>query len=313
MKRNTESPEPWQFWKLVSFRFIFIFFILRASLWTLIPFIGSSLYKFYYYPSFFLQNYIFQWNDPHRWQHPPTGSGDTLDDWMLVLAYLILACIGTLVWSVIDRKRKDYNTLYNYLTIGLRYYLAMIMFSYGISKLFVNQMPYPSLAQFYTPLGEFTPMRFTWMHLGYSAPYQFFGGFLETAGALLILFRRTQLLGLFLLLGVLGNVFLLNLFYGVPVKLFSFYLILVIVYLLAQYQQQLMNVLLNSPTKPIKMETYFEQGWKRYVRHILKTAFIIYYIGNTAYEDYSWKKNIKELPPLAIEGAFDLERFTINS
>ena len=313
MKNKTEFNESWNFWKLVSFRFTLLYFVLRASLWTLIPVIGDYLYKFYYYPSFFLQNYILKWNDPHVWEHPPTGSGDTLDDWMLGVAYAILALMLTIIWSIFDKKRKEYNKLYNYFTIGLRYYLAMVMFSYGISKLFVNQMPYPSLAQFYTPLGEFTPMRFTWMHLGYSAPYQFFGGFLETAGGLLILSRRTQLLGLFMLLGVMGNVFLLNLFYGVPVKLFSFFLVLVILYLLLQYRQQLLNLLMNRPTQPVTIPNYFDEGWKRYFRIGLKVAFLAYYFGNAAYEDYSWKKERQERPALAIEGAFDVEQFSKNN
>ena len=152
---NKEITKPWQIWKLVSFRFVVLYVILRAFIWMPIPFVGSFIYKFYYYPSFFLQNYILGLNDPYRWEHPPTGSGDTLDDWMLGLAYIILALILTIVWSLLDRKRKEYNKLYNYFTIGLRYYLAMVMFSYGISKLFVNQMPYPSMSQFYTPLDDY--------------------------------------------------------------------------------------------------------------------------------------------------------------
>ncbi|RQH23265.1 hypothetical protein D5R40_30520 [Okeania hirsuta] len=177
MSADTELMESWSTWKRVAFRFIFVLFVLKTSIWSFIPVIGSYLYKFYYYPSFFIQNYLLKLHETPKWVHPPTGSGDTLDDWMLNVAYIGIALLATLIWSLLDKKHKDYRQLNTYLEVGLRYYLAMIMFSYGISKLFVLQMPYPSLAQFYTPLGEFTPMRFTWMYLGYSAPYQFFGGF----------------------------------------------------------------------------------------------------------------------------------------
>ncbi|MEM9051278.1 MAG: hypothetical protein AAGC47_04410 [Bacteroidota bacterium] len=312
MDSKTEIIEPWHFWKLISFRFILIYFFLRSSLWAFIPVVGMYLYKFYYFPSLFLQNYILKWNDPYRWEHPPSGSGDTLDDWMLGVAYLLLSFILTLIWSLIDRRRKEHDILHNYFTVVLRYYLAMIMFSYGISKLFVNQMLYPSLAQFYTPLGEFTPMRFTWMYLGYSAPYQFFGGLMETLGGLLILFRRTQLLGLLVLLGVMGNVFLLNLFYGVPVKLFSFFLILIILYLLFQYRQPLINLLFNRPTSPVIVPNQFKTGWKRYLRITLKVAFIGYYFCYAFYQDYQYSSELKDVPPLQIEGAWDVERFTKN-
>ncbi len=62
-------------------------------------------------------------------------------------------------------------------------------------------MPYPSLAQFYTPLGEFTPMRFTWMYLATLLLTNFREAFLETLAVWLILFRRSLLPGLLVLLG----------------------------------------------------------------------------------------------------------------
>ena len=54
--------------------------------------------------------------------------------------------------------------------------------SYGIIKLFVLQMPFPQLSQLATPLGDLLPMRFSWLFIGYSVPYQFFSGAMETIG-----------------------------------------------------------------------------------------------------------------------------------
>jgi len=312
MEQTKTSDKPWSVEKRIGFRFIFVFFVLKTSVWNFIPFVGGFLGKYYYYPSFWLQNYIFQLHDSPRWEHPPTGSGDTLDDWMLNVAYIGIALLLTVIWTVFDQKRQHYRQLNQILKIGLRYYLALIMFSYGISKLFVLQMPYPSLAQFYTPLGEFTPMRFTWMYLGYSAPYQFIGGFLETLGGLLILFRRTLLPGLLVLLGVMGNVFLLNLFYGVPVKLFSLFLMLIILYLLLEHRKRLINFLLNRPTASVEIKPYFSKPWQRYLRIGLKIAFLCYAFGYTAYNDYNYYKTTKQRTSLAIEGAFDVDVFMRN-
>ncbi len=312
MNKNQELNQSWSTWERIGFRLIFVWFVLKTSLWSFIPYVGSLFYKYYYYPSFFIQNYVLGLHDSPRWVHPPTGSGDTLDDWMLNVAYLAITLLATLIWTLLDRKRPHYRQLSNILNIGLRYYLAMIMFSYGISKLFVNQMPYPSIAQFYTPLGEFTPMRFTWMYLGYSAPYQFFGGFMETLGGVLILFRRSLLAGLLVLLGVMGNVLLLNLFYGVPVKLFSFFLVLIIVYLLFGYRKQLVNLLLNRPTTPVGMNPYFEKAWQKYLHIGLKVAFLLYTFGNSFYSSYGRFQAKKQLNPLAIEGAFDVDSFKRN-
>lgn len=310
--QEQQDTKPWGIGQRIAFRFIFVYFVLKMALWSFIPVLGSYLYKYYYYPSFFLQSNILKWHDPPRWEHPPTGSGDTLDDWMLNVAYLSVSLLITLIWTALDRRRQSYRQLNTVLKIGLRYYLAMIMFSYGISKLFVLQMPYPSLAQFSTPLGEFTPMRFTWMYLGYSSPYQFFGGFMEVLGGLLMVFRRTLLLGLFVLLGVMGNVFLLNLFYGVPVKLFSFFLILIILYLLLEYGKRLIDFLFNRPTEPVEMPPYFDKPWQKYLRIGLKVTFLGYTFAYGFYQDYDYYKSGKERPSLAIEGAFDVDSFKRN-
>lgn len=306
------SIESWGTLKCVTFRFIFVFFLLKTEFWAFIPFLGDYLSEYTYYPSFFLQNYLFDFHDTPRWERSPTGSGDTLDDWILNLAYLGIVPLITLIWSLLDRQRQHYTQLNTFLRVWLRYYLAMMMFSYGITKLFVNQMPYPTLSQFYTPLGEFTPMRFAWMHLGYSSPYQFFGGFMETLGGLLLLSRRSTLPGLLLLLGVMGNVFLLNMFYGIPVKLFSFFLVIVILYLLLEYRTMLSNILLNRPSTPISMPPYFDQKWQQYLQMGLKVAFFLYAFVYAFYNDYSYYKERTQLQPLAIEGAFDVDSFKRN-
>ncbi len=85
-----------------------------------------------------------------------------------------------------------------------------------------------------TPLGDLSPMRLAWLFIGYSVPYEIFGGLLETVSGLLLSFRRTQLLGSLMTLATIGNVVMINFCYDIPVKLFSSQLFLhVVVYLFA--------------------------------------------------------------------------------
>ncbi len=307
------SIQPWSLTKKITFRFLFIFFLLMTSPWSFIPVIGDWLYTYAYHPSFFVQNYILGLHQPFKWVHPPTGSGDTLDDWILVMTYIAVAMIGSLVWTISDKKNTHHTRLQHWLSIGLTGYLAYVLFGYGIQKLFVLQMPYPSMAQFYTPLGDFTPMRFSWMFIGYSAPYQFFGGFLETIGALLILFRRTRLLGLMILFGVMGNVVMLNFCYGIPVKYYSTFLWLIGIYLTVPYMPRILNFFFHH--QQIEAETLptpFTKKWQHYASIGLKTAFIVYAIGMTTYQNYSWATMVNSVPPLDFNGAFDVYSFKRN-
>lgn len=84
---------------------------------------------------------------------------------------------------------------------------------------------------------------------------------MEVLGGLFIVFCWILLLGLFVLLGVMGNVFLFNLFYGVLVKLFFFFLILIILYLFLEYGKCLIDFLFNCLIEFVEILFYFDKFW----------------------------------------------------
>ena len=109
-------------------------------------------------------------------------------------------------------------------------------------------MPFPALSQLATPLGDLLPMRFSWLFIGYSAPYQFFSGAMETMAGLLLLYRRTVTAGLFAATGAFLNVVMINLSYDVPVKLYASHLLFSCLFLLALDAPRLVRFLvLNQP------------------------------------------------------------------
>src|SRR5438128_2641401 len=59
------------------------------------------------------------------------GSGDTTYDYVLVLCFFVLALVATAVWSIIDRKRPNYQKLQQWSMIYVRFVLASAMISYG--------------------------------------------------------------------------------------------------------------------------------------------------------------------------------------
>lgn len=72
----------------------------------------------------------------------------------------------------------------------LRFYLALTLLGYGLSKVWATQ--FVNLwANLDTPPSELNPMRVAWMFFGYSQPYQQFLGWAEVVPALLLLPRRT--------------------------------------------------------------------------------------------------------------------------
>jgi len=98
------------------------------------------------------------------------------------------------------------------------------------------------------PYGDSSPMGLLWTFMGASPGYQMFAGAAEVVGGLLLLFRRTTLLGALVVAAVMSNVFAMNVFFDVPVKLYSFhYLLLAILLTLPDLPRLISLFVANTP------------------------------------------------------------------
>jgi len=102
------------------------------------------------------------------------------------------------------------KTLY----LGLcRYLLGIIMIPYGLTKIFRTQ--FVTGPQVWSrPLEELSGINLTWAFLGHSPWFTVVLGSLELVPALLLLFKRTTLLGAILMLPMTLNVLLINYAYN---------------------------------------------------------------------------------------------------
>lgn len=180
--------------------------------------------------------------------HTGSGSGDKTADWVLAFLILVSTAAITVVWSVASRRAANYDTAHKWFRLFLRFALATTMLSYGSAKLIPLQMPFPSLARLLEPYGMFSPMGVLWSSIGASRSYEMFTGAAEMAAAVLLFIPHTATLGALVSLACAIQIFTLNMTYDVPVKLFSFHLLLMSLFLLAPDWKRLLNVLvLNRP------------------------------------------------------------------
>jgi hypothetical protein len=182
---------------------------------------------------------------------PFSGSGDKTVDWVHALTVLTLAVLATVVWSVLDRKRREYTTALAWTRLALRYWLALVVMGYGLAKVFPMQFQPPTDVRLAQRFGDFSPMGLLWSFMGASMGYTIFSGTMEVLGALLLLFRRTALIGALISAAVMTNVFALNMFYDVPVKLYSFHLLAMALVIAAPDLGLLFRfAVLQKPTDP---------------------------------------------------------------
>jgi hypothetical protein len=245
----------------------------------------------------------------------PNGSGDTTYNYVQVLCFLVLAAAATLVWSLLDRRRGDYARAWGWLRIYLRFVVGVAMLSYGAAKVIPAQFPAPALGTLLEPFGNASPMGILWTFMGASAAYTIFGGASEMLGGLLILFRRTSLLGALICAGVLVNVVMLNFSYDVPVKLYSSHLLIQALLVAAPDLRRLANLfILNRPAPAVEVLPLFSSPGRNRAVAALQILFILGFSGYMVYRSWAgyqkWSANLEARTPLY--GIWNVEEFAAD-
>ncbi|HEX4961833.1 MAG TPA: hypothetical protein VF173_13400 [Thermoanaerobaculia bacterium] len=279
--KDREAVAPvWGPGKRILFRFgfsylgMYLLWVL-AGLLAVIPF-GGTVAGWY----FSLWAKLVPWAGKHVLHadapFQTTGSGDSTFSWVQVFCFLVLALAATLVWTALDRKRANYARLYEWLQVSVRFGLALTMIEYGGLKIFPSQFPRPSLDRLLQPFGDASPMGLLWTFMGASVPYTIFSGLSEWFGGMLLVFRRTALLGSLVSIAVLTNVVMLNYCYDVPVKLFSSHLLAMAIFLVAPHLRRLANLLvLNRPVPPAPDPGLLRRRWPRRVALACKVVLAV--------------------------------------
>lgn len=144
-------------------------------------------------------------------------------------AYSLVGLVGTAllssliyVWTWHRREQANSSNSplqHAWLQGIIRYWLALSMATYGFAKLLKTQFQTPDFL-LDTPVSSLSGMSLTWYYYGYSYPLAVIIGLLQIGGSSLLLYRRTTLLGVLILLPVMVNIVLINLFYKIAVGAF---------------------------------------------------------------------------------------------
>ena len=119
-----------------------------------------------------------------------SGSGDKMYDWVQAFCLLVIAVAGTLVWSILDRRRTRYDRAYRWFRVFLRFALGSTMIGYGFAG--VPSADVSDLLRLLEPYGNFSPMGVLWASIGASFPYERFTGIVEVVGGSLLFVPRTH-------------------------------------------------------------------------------------------------------------------------
>ena len=288
MQTLFEPVAPWSASKKLLFRFCFLYFAVYIFFTpnNELPFV-NTLYEGL---NELLHQFI-PWFAKHFFGYKKAitvftnGSGDTTYDYLLWFFGIVVTLAGTLLWTLLDRKRPGYNTLHYWIRALIRYYLFYTMVNYGLFKVIKVQFPFPGLVRLAQPYGDSSPMGLAWTYMGYSTTYNYFTGFAELLAGVLLLFRKTTTVGAIVCLGVMTNVFMINMGYDVPVKLLSFNTILMSLFLLWPDAVRLANFfVLNRATVASNIALPYVNRKLRYGLLAVKVLFAVFIVWTTTSE-----------------------------
>ncbi len=248
---------------------------------------------------------------PYEVIYQPTGSGDTGAAYTQLLFIVVVSLVGALVWSRIS-KAVAYPRLGRWLHLIVRFDLAFTMFGYGFSKFYGGQFGELSLNRLTQEIGDTWPMTMVGTFMQASKPYELFGGAFEVLGGLLLLHRRTALLGVCVSICTLTNICALNWLYGVPVKQYSTHLLLYVIGLLAPFLPQLSAVFVrNRPSQPVDLRVVHGKFAGRVLLG-LGIAWVAAYLAETHMEGMQPKPWLQGSERSALYGLWTVETMSLD-
>jgi hypothetical protein len=198
----------------------------------------------------------------------------------LTLGLAILFSIGFSIYWHNKEKKGTFNSIkyISWLTTLLRYWIAFLLLDFGFQKVFEVNFNYSyhindSLSS------ALTGPELTWKYYGFSYGLAIILAFFQIIGSILLLFKRTILLGVTILLPVMLNIVLINIFYSIgPITLFTSILItLGLVNLFLQQKVNILNFFNQYKNTLPSIGSAFSRLTARILCILIPLLFVIYY------------------------------------
>ncbi|HEY8400229.1 MAG TPA: hypothetical protein VIK89_03150 [Cytophagaceae bacterium] len=232
---------------------------------------------------------------------------------------LLIAIPSALIWGYFDKDRKEYNKLYYWISVLVRYKVGIGIVAWGYRKLVPGQMVWPTVGIMNTPFGDFQAQKLYWQAVGIVPEYEVFLGLAEFVAGFLLLFRKTTALGAALTAVVLGNIVIANHVYDGSVHVHSFYYTLLAIFLLWKYLPSITRLLIGrQDVAPAIYYPQFNEKWQRYTRTGIKLFLHYVFVGlffalqviDYIYDPYRIPET-KGLPKS--EGYYEVTEFKYNN
>jgi hypothetical protein len=188
----------------------------------------------------------------------------------------------------------------------LRYTVALLVINYGFAKLNGSQFTILD-SELDKPMGQVSGFWLTWHYFGYS---KFYGNLIALAqiiGGVLLMFPRTTLLGSCLLLPIVVNIILVDIFYAIALDalLVALFILVALLIILTPHVMALYDLfwVKQKPSVPTKRSSRMATIG----RYVVRAALIVL----PAIFTY-WVANVNNRLPTPIDGTWEVVKVSPN-
>lgn len=314
------QPVPWTNFQKIAFRIGFLYML----------FLCIPLYAAFYQHVFGLTFSKITYNDMQTivafWP-PQIITIESEEGVFGLLNYINLiilfgaSVVGGGIWTLLDRKSVNYTKLYYWIRVLARYRLAYGMIGWGLKKIFPMQMVFPTIGMLNTPFVDMAEKKLYWSHVGVSFGYTVFLGFAEFIPGLLLLHRKTAVLGAALAAVVTFNICIANHAYDAGVAVPAAYFAIIGLFVAWYHLPRIWRLVVNERDvlQPYTYCPVLTEKWQRYSRNGVKLVFNFIFVPVTvALWGYGFfygnNYNIPSTPGIAgTSGYYNVTEFRLNN
>jgi len=229
-----------------------------------------------------------------------------------------IGIVGALIWTLIDKRSKNYNTLYYFLGALVSYSMLIRLQGLTFSKVFPTQMPDLAITQLNTPYGDFVAQKLYWIQFSFVHNFERYAGWAELVIMFALFFRSTRAIGAALSIAMIGVIALANHAYDGGIHLLASFYILGGLFVLWRYLPAIWKLIVGEKDVALDIVYYpFSKPWEKWVRIIFKSFIFFFFFGVSAYlhwQNYKYDSyKVPQNPGLAnARGIYNVEYFKVN-
>jgi len=223
-----------------------------------------------------------------------------VSDLLLTVVVLLSVTAGSVFFGAYlkDQDSPAKKMIICFLQNTLRYFLAFIFFYYAFTGFYGNRFE-SSLttlnSRLYTIEGPELARRF----LGYSREFNFLIGLLQVLCGLLLLFRRTTLVGCVFGFGMMFNIAVISFTHGIQLKVFSVLITLMFLYfILLQFDRVKAFVFQGKIILLNRLPVYLTQTRYNFFHDILVKFFFSIALLFCCFKEWKMKDDHSSVNPL---------------